>query len=783
MDSAIIARRIETHIYPGTGGLTVLFRDITERERAAEALREAHARAVWLARFPDENPRPVARVSAEGQVLYCNSVSAQEDAWGCRVGEPAPPWLLPLIHRAVELGEPVERDVEVAGRSFSVTVAPFPAESYVNVYGLDITERKLAEQAIGEARNALEREKEVLQSVMNGARNSHLVYLDRNFDFVRVNETYAKTCGYAPDAMVGKNHFALYPDAENEAIFTRVRDTGIPAESHDKPFVFPDQPERGVTYWDWTLNPVRDAAGNVDGLVFSLVETTDRVRAEQALRESEERYRALVDLAPEAVVVHQKGRYVYANSAGLRLFGAASPEELIGQRVLELIHPMDRDLVAARIQEVAEGGSVPARELRLLRLDGQVILTESAAAPIEYGGRPAVQVILRDVTERRKLEERLAHAQKMEAIGLLAGGVAHDFNNLLVGVIGNASLAQEMLPPNSGALPLLERIVRTGEQAAYLTRQLLAYAGKGQIVMEPVDLSQLVREAADLIRSSIPNKITLHLDLADELPAVRADHGQINQIFMNLAINASEAIGSGPGMISIRTMIRDLDQGSLTGLAGAELRPGMHVCLEVADNGSGMDEETRAKVFDPFFTTKFLGRGLGLAAVAGIVRSHGGGIRVQSEPGRGSLFTVLLPVAEGEVAVAGAEPVAQQQRGEGTILLIDDEEIVLETAKSALERRGYEVLVAASGPAALRLFQREAARVTLVVLDLSMPGMGGDEVLPALRQIRPDVRVVVSSGYSQDQAMKYFQGQSGVGFIQKPHTAVQLAAEVKRAIA
>ncbi len=646
----------------------------------------------------------------------------------------------------------------------------------------DVTERKRDEEAIEEGRRSLQREKEILQAVMNGARNSHLVYLDRDFDFVRVNETYARSCGYAPDEMVGKNHFALYPHEENEAIFTRVRDTGVPAEYHDRPFVFPDQPERGITYWDWTLNPMAGPDGRVQGLVFSLVETTERVRAEAALRESEERYRSLVELSPEAVLVHQDGRVVYANPAAQRLFAAEGPERLLGCPLLDLVHPDDRGTVTARVQSILGGQRAPAREIRLLRLDGQPLISETTGAPVEFRGRPAVQVIARDATERRRLEERIAKAQKLEAIGLLAGGVAHDFNNLLVGVIGNASLAQEMLPPGSSALPLMERIVRTGEQAAHLTRQLLAYAGKGQIVMEPVDLSQLVRESAELLRSSIPNKILLRMDLAEDLPAVRADRGQAHQVFMNLALNASEAIGSGPGLISVRTSVLTLDEGALAGTTGAEVGPGEYVCLEVTDNGGGMDDETLARIFDPFFTTKFLGRGLGLAAVSGIVRSHGGAIRVESEPGRGSRFTVLLPALRGEAPAAAGAPRPGERRGTGTILLVDDEEIVLETAKVALERRGYDVLVASSGPQAVKVYRRESARVDLVILDLSMPGMGGEEVLPELLRIRSDARVVVSSGYSQDEAMKHFHGLRATGFIQKPYTAGGLAAEVGRVL-
>jgi signal transduction histidine kinase/CheY-like chemotaxis protein len=432
--------------------------------------------------------------------------------------------------------------------------------------------------------------------------------------------------------------------------------------------------------------------------------------------------------------------------------------------------------IQAMVTQALETGEVQHRDLELA--DRVYSIQAAPIADEAYANLYGL-----DITERRKLEERLAQAQKMEAIGLLAGGVAHDFNNLLVGVIGNASLAQEMVAPGSKVAPLLDRIVRTGEQAAHLTRQLLAYAGKGQIVVEALDLSQVARAGADLVRASIPGKIALHLDLAAGLPLVNADRSQLHQVFLNLVINAAEAVGSGPGRISVRTGIRDLEAPELRTSSGAELRPGRYVCLEVTDDGCGMDEDTLGRIFDPFFTTKFLGRGLGLAAVAGIVRTHGGGIQVESVLRQGTRFTVLLPAAE---VAAAPQPESEagvlDLRGMGRILLVDDEDIVLELGQAALQRQGYDVLIAASGPAALRVFEREAAQVDLVILDLSMPGMGGEDVLPELKRIRSEVRVVISSGYTQDDAMKYFRGLPVAGFIQKPYTAAKLAAEVKRAL-
>jgi len=252
------------------------------------ALREARRDAVWLARFPEENPNPVLRVSFERTILYRNQAAAGVLGCTCEAGKPLPPAFADVFDDAVSTGRMAEAEVALGPAFYAVSIVPFPAEGYANLYARDTTKRHRAEVAAEEARLALEREKDLLQAVMNGAWTTHLAYLDRDFDFVRVNEAYARACGYTPEAMIGKNHFVLYPHEENEAIFKRVRDTGVPLEYHDKPFTYPDQPERGVTYWDWTLLPVRDASGEVQGLVLSLVETTARKRAEDALREANE---------------------------------------------------------------------------------------------------------------------------------------------------------------------------------------------------------------------------------------------------------------------------------------------------------------------------------------------------------------------------------------------------------------------------------------------------------------------------------------------------------------
>ncbi len=396
-----------------------------------------------------------------------------------------------------------------------------------------------------------------------------------------------------------------------------------------------------------------------------------------------------------------------------------------------------------------------------------------------------VQVFMRKRAEQtvRASEERLRQAQKMESIGLLAGGVAHDFNNLLASIMGNASLlSEEVFEENHGRV---EAIIRAAERAADLTRQMLAYAGKGRLVVATHNFSQIVRDMTDLLRASIPKKVSLKLALAPNLPGVEADRGQLQQIIMNLVLNAAEAIGSDhSGTLLIGVGEREVSETDSVSdeISGGPLAPGRYVWLEVADTGVGMDEETRKKIFDPFFTTKFLGRGLGLAAVAGIIQGHHGAIQLQTARGRGTIFRVYLP--------AGASPEIQRReagrpdvRGTATVLLADDEAMVRDFGRAALERFGYRVLTADNGREAVRVFEENADEIGLVLVDLAMPVMGGHEVIGALKSRCARLRIIVMSGYSESEVLETFAGKGVSGFLQKPFTATRLAEEVKAVLA
>ena len=385
--------------------------------------------------------------------------------------------------------------------------------------------------------------------------------------------------------------------------------------------------------------------------------------------------------------------------------------------------------------------------------------------------------------EKLEMERRLFHAQKLESLGVLAGGIAHDFNNILAGIMGYADLAKVHLPASEPAQQDLDIIKKAVERAAHLTRQMLAYSGKGKFVIEAVSLSQIVEDLRAMLKISISKKATLNCNLAPNLPMIEADATQIHQIILNLVINASEALGEDSGVIAISTDTIRCSGTECATLGGDELPEGLYVHLEVSDTGCGMDEQTLAKIFDPFFTTKFAGRGLGLAAVHGILRGHKGCIRVTSKPGQGTTFQVLFPAIESPAPVSAVESTpAKPWHGSGTVLVVDDEEIVRSLAKKMVETAGFSVLTANDGEEAVHLYREHQNEIACVLLDLTMPKMGGEEAFRAIRQVSPGVRVILSSGYSEETATGRFSGLGLAGFIQKPYQLDTMIAKLQAAL-
>jgi PAS domain S-box-containing protein len=450
---------------------------------------------------------------------------------------------------------------------------------------------------------------------------------------------------------------------------------------------------------------------------------------------------------------------------------------------LEGVHTDDRQRVLDAIHRAKTAGEPYVVEYRSL-VQGENVWFEGRGHVIcDDAGEPAwMSGICMDVTERHRFQEQLCHTQRWESLGLLAGGIAHDFNNLLAAIMGNASLARDTLPAASPASPMLERVLTASERAALLTRRLLAYAGKDYSIAVPTDLGALVRELGSLLYTSIPRLISLSLEVDEDLPPVLIDEAQLQQVVMNLVINAAEAIPERvTGTVTVSTRRRQLlPEDETCAVIPVVNVAREYVELSVRDTGCGMDPATQARIFDPFYTTKFTGRGLGLAAVLGIVGAHGGTITLKSAPGQGSCFTILLPAAaNGSSKPKSARTVHQMGRGSGTVLVVDDEPSVCQMARAALESNGYQVLLAGDGLAAIRQVA-EHPEIRAILLDLTMPRMGGDIAASHVRALRPELPILLSSGYSEREAARSFTESGRAAFLQKPYTTTRLLETLGR---
>ncbi|HEX4845731.1 MAG TPA: response regulator, partial [Geothrix sp.] len=472
------------------------------------------------------------------------------------------------------------------------------------------------------------------------------------------------------------------------------------------------------------------------------------------------------------------------NPSAERIFGYTR-EEALGQDPRMLIPPERQGEVERRRKDLAGSAEGFRVTLENVTRTGHRIICDwyNTALRDEQGRFMGTFFLADDVTERRRAEAALRQAQKLESLGVLAGGIAHDFNNLLTAILGNTEVALERTRDNPVLQQVLHRVEATTQRGSDLARQLLAYAGKAHFAVRPLDLNAIILEMGDLLSVSISKKVAIRRDLQPGIPPVEADAAQFQQVVMNLVINASEAIGERAGQITLRTRAVELSQAELAaGFPGQVLEPGLYVRLEVEDDGCGMDVDTIGRIFDPFFTTKFTGRGLGLSAMLGIVRGHRAGIHVESAFGKGTTFTLLFPATEATVVTPppAAEP---QTKASGTILVVDDEALIRDLACSALETAGFQVLEARDGQEAVELFQAGQTHVDLVLLDMTMPRMGGAEAFRLIRNLAPGVRVLLTSGYTQKESLEDLADLPPDGFLQKPFRVRELVARTRDILA
>ncbi|MGA7104511.1 MAG: ATP-binding protein [Candidatus Deferrimicrobiaceae bacterium] len=518
-------------------------------------------------------------------------------------------------------------------------------------------------------------------------------------------------------------------------------------------------------------------------LWLAIVILLERERAEDSLRESKEQYQDLVELSPETIYIQQEGKFVFINSAGVELFGAANQKDLLGKPVLDFLHPDSRKSAADRVgMEQEKGQKIPSIEETYLRLDGTPVEMEISAVPIEHLGNAALQVFARDVTGRKQLEEQLRQSQKIEAVGRLAGGIAHDFNNLMTVITGYAGLTKKRSGNPEHVSKGLEEIGKAGQRATRLTKQLIAFSRKQILQPQILDLNRIVSNMDKMLRRLIGEDIELVTILGSNVGKVKADPGQIEQVVVNLALNARDAMAKG-GRLHIETAEEILDESAIA--RHGNLPAGPYLKLMFRDDGIGMDEETISHIFEPYFTTKEVGKGtgLGLATVYGIIRQTGGDIQVESEPGNGSTFTIWLPrVSDAEAVSEGVEAPLEMPRGMETILLVEDEEPVRTIVRETLEDVGYTVLDAPNGEEALGLLSRFGKPVHLILSDVVMPRMGGKSLAEQAASLYSGIKVLLISGYPGAVLGQRADLAEEHPFLFKPFTPYDLTKKIREVL-
>jgi|GEM_PF-4577726 PAS domain S-box-containing protein len=889
-----------------------VFTDITSRRRAEMALKESEERYRTVADFTYDMEY---WLGPDQELIYMSPSCEHLTGYSREEFFQAPDLLAKIVHpqdreqfaqhgqEARTCPQPLDIDFRVLhrdGREVWVSHACQP------VYGLDgqylgrrvnnrdITERRKAEQEV-------KKEKEKAQHYLDIA-GVIMVVIGPDQKTMMVNKKACEVLGYAEQDIIGKNWFDIcIPEKARDYVkylFAELMADNVDPHEYVENFIITKRGEERLIAWHNTV--LRDEDGRIIGTLSSGEDITERQRAVEALRESEERFRLLVENAPDAIIIQTEKRYAYLNKEALKLFGAATEDQLLGRPVLERFPPDLHDLIQERIRLVnIERQALPPRELQLLQMDGTPKEVEACTVPFRYQEKNGALVFFRDITARKQaekavqegirlnqllldslpcvamllrpftreivaaneaarqmaavpgafcyatfgqrqdpcpfcqapqvwktgqsqsleaealdkvwdahwvpitadlylhyafditarketertqkmLETQLVQAQKMEALGTLAGGIAHDFNNILGAMLGFAELAHIGLPENSEEAGYLENLLKAGDRARSLVKQILSFSRREKATRQPLSLTPIIKETIKFLRASLPTTIEIKTQLQGGKALVAADPTQIHQILLNLATNAAHAMEEKGGILAVGLRVVHLtpDETSLN----EGITPGPYLELRVSDTGPGLDPEIQERIFEPFFTTKgpWKGTGMGLAVVYGIVKSMDGSIKVTSQPGQGATFLVLLPMVEVGLAQGEPEILAPLSKGVGRILFVDDDEDFFQAGQRMLKELGYEIAAFDNSQEALKKFQAQPRQFDLLICDQTMPGLTGLELAAACSQVRPDLPIILLTGFSESVTPEKVRAAGIREVVTKPFDLRQIGESIKK---